>query len=79
MSHVPHDLAEEFPDDVEKLHELKLNDAHFAKLAEDYHAINREIHRIEAGVEAAADERTEDLKKQRLKLKDEISEVIAAT
>lgn len=78
MSHVPHELAEEFPEDVEKLHELKLNDAHFAKLADDYHAINREIHRIEAGVEAAADERAEDLKKQRLKLKDEISAVIAS-
>ena len=51
MSHTPHELAAEFPDDTEILHELKTSDAHFARLADAYHEVNREIHRIEAMVE----------------------------
>ena len=49
MSHVQHELADEFPDDHQILHNLKLNDAHFAKLSEAHHDLNREIHRIESG------------------------------
>ncbi|MEM8694643.1 MAG: DUF465 domain-containing protein [Pseudomonadota bacterium] len=77
MSHTPHELAEEFPDHVDTLHELKVSNAHFAKLAEEYHTINREIHRIESGVEPATDERTIDLRKRRLELKDEINAMLA--
>lgn len=77
MSHVPHELAEEFPDQVDKLHSLKMENGHFAKLAEEYHQINREIHRIESGVEAATDERTIDLRKRRLELKDEVNGMLA--
>ncbi|MCB2079036.1 MAG: DUF465 domain-containing protein [Novosphingobium sp.] len=76
MSHVPHDLHEEFPEDGAILHDLKLSDAHFQKLSDRHHDINREIHRIEANVEAASDERLEDLKKQRLSLLDEVSQII---
>lgn len=73
MSHVPHELAEEFPDAAEKIHALKLNDAHFAKLADAYHEVNREIHRIEAEVAPASDAYIEDLKKKRLAMKDEVA------
>ena len=76
MSHVPHEFAEEFPGKTQQLHDLKLNDAHFARLADDYHEVNREIHRIEAGVEPASDERTTDLRKKRMLLKDEISAML---
>ena len=72
MSHTPHELAEEFPDQHEKLHELKVSDAHFNKLSEEYHSINRQIHRYEAGVEATSDFHLEDLKKKRLYLIDKI-------
>lgn len=77
MSHTPHELAAEFPQYAAIIHKLKLEDTHFAKLAEDYHEVNREIHRIEAEVEAASDERTETLKKQRLALADEIGAILA--
>ena len=73
MSHVPHELADEFPDHADRLHELKISNTHFARIAEEYHALNREIHRIEAGVEPATDERTTNLRKQRLEMKDEIN------
>ncbi|MEM8551956.1 MAG: DUF465 domain-containing protein [Pseudomonadota bacterium] len=78
MSHVPHELAEEFPDKVEKMHDMKQSNAHFARLADEYHTINREIHRIEAEVEAASDERLTDLRKSRMRLKDEIAGILAA-
>ena len=77
MSHTPHELAAEFPADAAIIHKLKAADAHFAKLADDYHEVNREIHRIEVEVEAASDERTEVLKKQRLALADEIGAILA--
>jgi uncharacterized protein len=73
MTHVPHELHDEFPEATEVLHRLKLDNAHFAKLADEYHEVNREIHRIETDVEAASDARAEALKKRRLALKDEIA------
>lgn len=77
MSHVAHELADEFPEDHAVLHTLKLHDAHFQTVAERHHDLNREIHRIESGVEAAADDRLEELKKKRLTLLDEVAGMIA--
>ncbi|MDE2404546.1 MAG: DUF465 domain-containing protein [Sphingomonadales bacterium] len=77
MSHVPHELHDEFPKHAALLHELKVSDGHFQKLAARYHDINREIHRIESEVSPASDQALEDLKKQRLGLLDEVSQVLA--
>lgn len=79
MSHVPHELHEEFPGQADALHALKTSDAHFARISEQYHVVNREIHRIETDVEPASDSALEDLKKKRLHLKDEIAAMLAAT
>lgn len=79
MTHVPHELHEEFPEAAEALHRLKLENAHFAKLADEYHQVNREIHRIETDIEPASDQRAEDLRKRRLALKDEIAKVLRAS
>ena len=76
MSHVPHELAEEFPDQADRLHTLKTSNPHFAKLAERYHEINRTIHRMETRVEAASDFSEEELRKQRMALKDEIAAML---
>ena len=73
MSHTPHRLTDEFPNDHELLHQLKLGNPHFVNLAERYHYVNDEIHRIEAGLENTSDEYAETLKKKRLALVDEIS------
>ncbi len=78
MSHVPHELAEEFPDKVAKMHDLKMSNAHFAKLSEQYHVLNREIHRIETGIEPTSDVRETELRKKRVVLKDEIAAIISA-
>ena len=72
MTHVPHEIPDEFPEYKEKIHNLKMNDGHFSRLFEEYHELNREIHRIEAaGVNTSA-EQYESLKLMRLRLKDEI-------
>jgi hypothetical protein len=76
MSHVPHELHEEFPDKTQKIHDLKASDAHFARLAEAYHLVNRDIHRAETDVAPTSDEHLEEMKKQRLHLKDQIAALL---
>ncbi len=72
-----HDLAHEFPDQVEKMHELKLNNAHFAKLFTQYDELNHQILALEGKGTPVADESMEDLKKQRVVLKDEIYKMLS--
>ena len=78
MSHVPLELHEEFPQDGERIHALKMSNAHFARLADRYHDVNRAIHRAEAEVEPMSDDALEEMKKQRLHLKDEIAGMLRA-
>ena len=77
MSHTPHELADQFPDARDVLHELKLRDPHFVALSERYHELNGEIHRIEAEIETPSDAYVETLKKQRLALLDEIGVLVS--
>ena len=77
MSHVPHELAEEFPDKAEKIHALKEGDAHFRKLFDEYHDLNRAIHRAETNVEPTDDLNATRMRKERMRLKDEIAAMLA--
>lgn len=72
MTHTPHELAEEFPDHVAKIATLKQSDAHFAKMADAYHTVNRAIHRAETDVEPTDDMHMQQMRKERLTLKDQI-------
>ncbi|GAA6165954.1 hypothetical protein NBRC116590_36580 [Pelagimonas sp. KU-00592-HH] len=72
MSHVPHELAEEFPEFVEKMSSLKVSDKHFAKLFNDYHELNRKVHSAETNVKPREELAEVDLRKRRGALKDEI-------
>ena len=76
MSHTPNELTDEFPEHVETIHKLRAENAHFAKLCDKHHSLNREIHRGETDVEPMDDMHLEDLKKQRLALLDEISALL---
>ena len=76
MSHVPHELAAEFPDKVEKIHDLKESDAHFRKLFDDYHEINRAIHRAETNVEPTDALNETVMRKKRMALKDAIASML---
>lgn len=72
MSHVPHELLEEFPEFADAIHDLKTSDAHFARLFDQYHEINRTVHRAETDIEPTSDDHMTELRKQRMVLKDEI-------
>ncbi len=77
MSHTPHELAEEFPQAVELMHKLKLDNAHFARLAEEYHDVNRAIHRAETLVEPVSDVHETEMRRKRMVLKDEIARILS--
>ena len=77
MSHVPHELAQDFPDKVEAIQRLKQENPHFARLAEEYHTINRQVHRSETNVEPMEDLAEQELRKRRMHLKDEIVQMLA--
>jgi uncharacterized protein len=72
MSHVPHELVEEFPEFQEKITQMKQENAHFSKLYEEYHDINRAVHRAETDVEPTDDFHMEEMRKKRMHLKDEL-------
>ena len=67
-----HDLRHEFPELEKEIHELKVSNAHFRKLFDEYHEINNAIHRIETGAEAVADQVLNDYRMKRVHLKDEL-------
>lgn len=73
-----HDLHHEFPEFKDAIHQLKIGNHHFAHLFDQYHKINREILALEGNSVPVADETAEDLKKQRLKLKDELHKMLKA-
>ena len=67
-----HDLHNEFPEFEQKIHDLKVSDNHFRRLFDEYHEVNNQIHSIETGAEAVADDFLNKLRIQRLQLKDEL-------
>ncbi|OOY40038.1 hypothetical protein BOV90_06105 [Solemya velum gill symbiont] len=54
------------------LHKLKMSDNYFSSLMEKYEELDKQVYRMEDGSEPTSDEVVEQLKKERLALKDEI-------
>ena len=79
MASVHHDLVHELPEFRDQIHQLKTTNAHFSKLFDEYHQVNREVMRIEGEGIPIADEAFEQLKKQRLSLKDELYGMLKAS
>ncbi len=67
-----HNLIEEFPEFEEKIHSLKTNNNHFKNLFEKYDDLDHEIYRIESDTEPSSDDTLNELRKERVRLKDEI-------
>lgn len=78
MSHTPHELHEEFPEHAARIHALKVDNPHFAKLAAEYHDVNRAVHRAETLVEPMDGTAETALRKQRAALKDELYHLLTA-
>ncbi len=72
MSNTPHELAEEFPEHVGRMHDLCASDAHFSKLFDAYHAANRAVHSAETDVQPTSDDHLSELRKERMVLKDQV-------
>lgn len=79
MTHTPHELAADFPELADQIHTLKETDAHFCRLLDEYHQINREVHRAETNVEPMEQLAENDLRKRRGTLKDELYAMLKAS
>lgn len=69
-----HPLIKDFPELRDALHQLRTGDAHFARQADDYEALDKRICRIEAGNEVLADDALVVLKQERVGLKDVLAQ-----
>ena len=76
MFNEKHELAHDLPEHKDTIHNLKTGDAHFARLYDEYHDVTRQVSRIEQEIEPASDHATEELKKKRAALKDELYSMI---
>lgn len=77
MSNTPHTLRDEFPDQIDAIHALKLANPDFARILEEYDEVNDQIHRAETRIDAVSDDVEESLRKQRLALKDKIVQALS--
>lgn len=78
MAHTPHELADEFPEHVATMHRLKAENAHFARLFDAYHDLNRAIHRAETHVEPTDEAHEQEMRRRRVALKDELYGMLQA-
>ncbi len=77
MSNTPHTLGDEFPEQMDQIHALKVSNTRFAQLLLDYDAVNDEIHRAETNIAPVSQDHETELRKQRLALKDQIAQALA--
>jgi hypothetical protein len=71
-------LTTEFPQFKEAIHTLKMSNAHFAKLLEQHEAADKAIVNSEDGNAALGEVELENLKKQRIQLKDQLFQILNA-
>ena len=73
-----HDLHHEFPEFNDQIHKLKLSDGHFLRLFKEYDEIVHQLIRVEQEIETPSDDVVEEMKKQRLHLKDQLYVILRA-
>ncbi|OOV86654.1 YdcH family protein [Oceanospirillum linum] len=67
-----HDLLNELPEYKDQIHALKVSNAHFRKLFDEYHELTKDVENMESEQKPVATEVEEAAKVRRLKLKDEM-------
>jgi uncharacterized protein YdcH (DUF465 family) len=72
------DLTKEFPELGDRVQKLANSDPEFSRLYEEYREVDQEIYRIEQQIENPSDTYTEDLKKKRVHLKDQLYAMLRA-
>lgn len=76
MLNEKHDLVHELPEHRDAIHNLKISSRHFARLFDEYHETDDEVHHIETGIKTTSGDYLDGKKKQRLHLKDELLKMI---
>jgi uncharacterized protein YdcH (DUF465 family) len=71
-----HDVLHEFPELEGKIDEMRENNAAFAGLMDEYDALDARVRQLEELGTPVADETIEELKKQRLLLKDRLYDLL---
>ncbi|MBC9252280.1 GTP-binding protein [Pseudomonas alcaligenes] len=71
-----HPLSREFPEYRQQLQTLHAEDAHFARLAQQYESLDKRIYEVEDGRESLNDLALHALKNERVALKDQIAECL---
>ena len=71
-----HPLITEFPNQTDIIHKLKAENAHFQRLMNEYEQIDKEVFRMEEGIETPEDAILVEKKKQRLHLKDQLAAML---
>ena len=72
----PHDLVSELPEYGSRIEDLRARDAMFRQLHDRYDSLDSHIQEIELAGTPIADAHAEDLKKQRLALKDQLFKML---
>ncbi|MFC5300530.1 YdcH family protein [Azospira restricta] len=67
-----HILHEEFPEHRAAIQALQASHDQFARLCDEYHLVTQEVERLEEADVPVGDLTFEDMKKKRVKLKDEL-------
>lgn len=65
-----------FPEYRDLISKLKNSDLHFQKLFDEHNELDQKIKNIESGIAVDTSETIESLKKQKLKLKDEMYDIL---
>ncbi len=73
-----HDLVHELPEYRDEIRTLKMQDARFSKLFEEYHHVTKHLEKMEAEIEPASTQTEEELKVKRLHLKDQLYTMLRA-
>ena len=78
MSLEKHSLLKDFPEHHHTIRHLKMNDAHFVRLLDEYSEIDNNVYHFESGEKACSDEYLEQQKRRRVELKDELFQMLKA-
>lgn len=73
-----HNLIHEFPQLRDRIHELKVGNAHFRELFDEYHELTTSIENMETEALVVATHTEEVAKKRRVHLKDELYKMLIA-
>ncbi len=73
-----HDLIHEFPEFEAKIEDMRASNEPFAALMDQYDGIDARVRKLEELGTPVADETIEDLKKERLKMKDQLYAMLNA-